>query len=138
MKNRRLRLRWAQNLYYLFTVDLRQRDFRDFRTNGGVLYSEGRAIWWRECQGVWRSLWAGEDITRHRLENLIDHHYNDDILCSTILPYLKQQLRGAIYQTENGRLHSARIVENVIRANNVNVFPFPACSPESVPNKLPM
>ena len=42
----------------------------------------------------------------------------------------QQQLRGVIYQHDNARPHTARIVQNFLGANNVIVLPWPACSPD--------
>ncbi|XP_048241937.1 uncharacterized protein LOC125374714 [Haliotis rufescens] len=48
----------------------------------------------------------------------------------TVPPYLQQQPRGVLYQHDNARPHTARIVVDFLANNNVNVLPWPACSPD--------
>ena len=65
--------------------------------------------------------------------NLTAQRYIDDILRPTVLPFLQQQPRGVIYQHDNARSHTAGIVQTSLGANNVNVLPWPAFSPDTSP-----
>ena len=59
--------------------------------------------------------------------NVTAQCYTDDILRATVLPFHKQQPRDFSYQHDNVIPQTARIVHNVIGANNANVVPRPAC-----------
>ena len=62
--------------------------------------------------------------------NVTAQHYIDDNLRPTVLQFLQQQPRGVIYWHDNAMPHTARIGQDVLEANNVNVLPWPACSPD--------
>ena len=95
-----------------------------WRRNGGLLRSGG-AIWWRGCHDVGRDLWTGR--RGHHWSSLPEttrQRYIDDILRPTVILFLQQQPRGVIYQHDNARHHTVRILQNFLGAN-VNVLPWP-------------
>ena len=53
--------------------------------------------------------------------NLTAQDYIDVVLRSTVVSFLRQQPRGVGDQLVNVRLHTTRIVQNVLGTNNVNV-----------------
>lgn len=151
-EHRRRRLRWSNTVrrwqrrdwqrvvftdesrFCLFTVDGRQRVYRrrGERTAACcvrhvVPYGGGGVM-------VWGGI-CGDQTTPLVVinGNLNAQRYRDDILRPVVLPYLQQQPRGVLYQHDNARPHTARIVVNFLAANNVNVLPWPACSPDLNP-----
>ena len=60
--------------------------------------------------------------------NSTAQRYIIDSLRPTVLPFLLQQPRGVTYQYDHAKPHSARIVQTVLGADNVNVLPWPECS----------
>ncbi|KAK6183161.1 hypothetical protein SNE40_010691 [Patella caerulea] len=65
--------------------------------------------------------------------NLNAQRYRDEILRPVVLPYPQQQPVGVLFQHDKARPHTARIVQDFLAANNVNVLPWPACSPDLSP-----
>ena len=65
--------------------------------------------------------------------NLTARRYIDDILRPTVLPFMRNRQQGILLQHDNARPHVARITQNFLQANNVNVLPWPACSPDMSP-----
>ena len=57
-------------------------------------------------------------------------HYIDDFLHPTLLPFLQKQPRGGIYQHDNVRHHTARIVQTLLEDKPDNVLRWPACPPD--------
>ena len=65
--------------------------------------------------------------------NLNAQRYRDDILRPVVVPFLQQQPRGLIFQHDNARPHTARLTQNFLANANVQVLPWPACSPDMNP-----
>ena len=86
------------------------------------------------CVMVWIGI-SGQERTPLVIinGNLTARRYIDDILRCDVLPFLEQQPRGVVYQHDNPRPHTARIVQKCIEVNNVNVLPWPAYSPDVSP-----
>ena len=61
--------------------------------------------------------------------NLNAQRYRHDILRPVVVPFLKQQPRGFIYQDGNARPHTVRLTQNFLANANVQALPWPACSP---------
>ena len=88
-------------------------------TYGGLLCLAGCVIRSRVCHGVGQE--RGPVVIVNT--NMTAQRYIDDILPPTVLPFLQQQPRGVIYQHDNARSHTARIVQNLLEASKVNVLP---------------
>ncbi|GFX18592.1 transposable element Tcb2 transposase [Trichonephila clavipes] len=62
------------------------------------------------------------------------HHdsprYVHDILLPHVLPFM-QRLPGTIFQQDNGRSHTARVLEDCLRTGTT--FPWPVRSPDLSP-----
>ena len=88
-------------------------------------------VWWRECHGVVEGVsWCSGGICRQGRNPLVivkiqtTQHY---LLRQTILPFLQQQPRGVTYHHDNTRFQTAKIIQNLLGGNNVNMLPWPAC-----------
>lgn len=65
--------------------------------------------------------------------NLNGERYRDEILSSVVVPFLERQEPGIIFQQDNARPHTARIVRSYLDENEVVVLPWPANSPDLSP-----
>lgn len=65
--------------------------------------------------------------------NLNAQRYCDEILQPVVVPFLPQQPRGIIFQHDNARPHTARLTQNFLNNANIQVLPWPACSPDMNP-----
>ena len=65
--------------------------------------------------------------------NLNAQRYIDDILRPVVVPFIQQQPRGLLFQHDNARPHTARLTQNFLANANVQVLPWPACSPDMNP-----
>ena len=65
--------------------------------------------------------------------NLNAQKYRDDILTPVALPFLRQRQQGTILQHDNARPHTAALVRDYLNNENVQVLPWPACSPDMNP-----
>ena len=61
--------------------------------------------------------------------NLTARRYIDQILRPVIVPMFCQR-QGLIFQHDNARPHVARVTRDFLQASNINVLPWPACSPD--------
>ena len=111
-------------------------------------------------QGVWRrraeryanpcvretNRWGGASVmvwggisTRRRTElvvingNLSAQRYVNFVLRPVVLPFLNAHRDITTFQQDNARPHSAQLTQNFLRNNNINVMPWPACSPDLSP-----
>ena len=82
-------------------------------------------------------VWAG--IYYHGKTELVTvpgtltaQRYCDEIVRPVVVPFMQQRNVG-IFQQDNARPHSARLTQDVLRRNNINVLPWPAKSPDLSP-----
>ena len=83
---------------------------------------------------VWGGI-CGQRTTRLIIirGNLTGQRYRDEVLRPVVVPFLRQQPRGTLLQQDNARPHTARIVRDYLNNVNVNVLPWPSCSPDMNP-----
>lgn len=63
--------------------------------------------------------------------NLTAVRYRDNVLTQVVLPFVRRH--NVVFQQDNARAHVARICIDYLVANNVNVLPWPAYSPDLSP-----
>ena len=151
-QHRRLRLRWARTVrrwqrrdwqrvvftdesrFCMFRADGRQRVYRRRGERTAACCVQEVVPYGGGSVMVWGGI-CGQERTPLVIVhgNLTAQRYMDNILRPVVLPFLQQQPRGVIYQHDNARAHTARIVTNFLAANNVNVLPWPARSPDMSP-----
>ncbi|GFX10515.1 transposable element Tcb1 transposase [Trichonephila clavipes] len=61
--------------------------------------------------------------------NLNSQRYISEVLEPVVIPYL-QGLATAIFQQDNARPHVARIIQSFFVNYQIELFPWPACSPD--------
>ena len=83
-------------------------------------------------------IWAG--ISQFGRTNLVilngnvnANRYINDVLQPEVIPYMRQNLRGGIFQQDNARPHTANLTTNFLGNNNVNVLDWPSLSPDLAP-----
>ena len=80
-------------------------------------------------------VWGGIRAT-HRTDliviagNLNGQRYRDEVLQPTVIPFMRRHGPGMTLQQDNARPHTARVVQQFLTQNNVNVLPWPARSPD--------
>lgn len=65
--------------------------------------------------------------------NLNAVQYRDQVLQPVVLPFLRNQPQGIVFQHDNARPHTARLTVNFLNRHIVHVLPWPACSPDMNP-----
>ena len=104
-----------ESRFCLYTADGRQRVYRrrGERTAAccvreTVPFGGGSVMVWGAICGEHRSPLIRVD------GNLTAQRYRDQIFDPVAIPFLQQQLRGALYQHDNARPHTGRIVQNFL------------------------
>ena len=62
--------------------------------------------------------------------NLTARRYVDEILRPELVPQLRRQRRPMIFQHDNARPHTARLTQDFLRQEGINVLPWPSKSPD--------
>ena len=65
--------------------------------------------------------------------NITAQRYVDTILTPHVIPFLRDHRRVTTLQQDNARLHAARVTTAYLEAENVEVLPWPAYSPDLNP-----
>lgn len=83
-------------------------------------------------------VWGGISMTGKTQLLIVDgnlnaQRYRDEILDPVAIPYLQTLGPGAILQDDNARPHTARIVQDHLRARQIQRMQWPACSPDLNP-----
>ena len=60
--------------------------------------------------------------------NLNARQYTHDILTPEAILYMARHGPGQIFQKDNATPHAARVTQNFLKANGINVLPWPAQS----------
>lgn len=151
-QHRRDRLRWAtqvrrwqvrnwarvlfsdESRFCLFRADGRQRVYR----RRGERLAQNCVQEVRPFGGGGVMVWGGicGDLKTRLViiqGNLNAQRYRDDILHPVVLPFIQQQPLGILFQHDNARPHTARLTQDFLNNNNINVLPWPACSPDMNP-----
>ena len=117
--------------------------------------NDGRAKVWRrqgerytDCCVREYSRWGGGSVMvwggiswRYRTllvvieGNLTSRWYIDEVLEPVLVPFLQNHADVTLYQQDNARPHSARLITDFLGQNNVQVLPWPAFSPDLSPIK---
>ena len=64
--------------------------------------------------------------------NLNARRYQTDIIAPVLIPHVRAN-RGLILAQDNAPCHAARTTQQLLRANNIRVLPWPSCSPDLNP-----
>lgn len=60
--------------------------------------------------------------------------YVNDVLAPVVVPYMNRHFQGhGTLQQDNARPHTARLTENFLARNHINVLDWPAMSPDMAP-----
>ncbi|KFM70844.1 Transposable element Tcb1 transposase, partial [Stegodyphus mimosarum] len=148
--HRRLRLQWA-NQHRDWRADWQHVVFSD-ESRFNLWYHDGRIRVRRyagerhlpECiierhSGRTPGVMVWGAIAYHRrsqllriVGNLNSNRYIREVLQPEAVPFL-QSLPGAVFQQDNARPHTARIVKSFFAAQQVQLLPWPVCSPDMSP-----
>ena len=83
---------------------------------------------------VWGGICGGRK-TRLRVinGNLTAQRYIEQVMEPEVVPFIRQNGRGLVFQHDNARPHTARLTQDFLRRNNVQVLPWPSRSPDMSP-----
>lgn len=151
-RHRQARLQWARQHLNWRRVDWNNVIFSD-ESRYQLLRADGRARVYRRrgeryadpCVNevdrfglgsvmVWGGICGGRK-TRLRVinGNLTAQRYIDQVLQPEVVPFIRQNGRGLVFQHDNARPHTARLTQDFLRRNNVQVLPWPSRSPDMSP-----
>ena len=65
--------------------------------------------------------------------NLTARRYVDEILRPELVPLLRRQLNPMVFQQDNARPHMARLTQDFLRQEGINILPWPSKSPDLNP-----
>ena len=81
-------------------------------------------------------LWGGISKGRHtdlyiiRNGSLTTRRYADEILRPHVIPYASAIGDSFVFQHDNARPHTARLLENMLKAETIQRMKWPECSPD--------
>lgn len=65
--------------------------------------------------------------------NLNAQGYINQILVTETVPFIQRQAHAVTLQQDNARPHTARVTQQFLQRNNINVLPWPSNSPDLNP-----
>lgn len=89
-------------------------------------WGDGSVMVWGAIRFGWRSQLLVID------GNLTANRYMDTVLSNQVVPFV-QQHQDTIFMQDNARPHVAGVCRDYLAVNNVDVFPWPAYSPDMNP-----
>ncbi|GFY32458.1 transposable element Tcb2 transposase [Trichonephila clavipes] len=95
-----------------------------------VLFTDERAGWM-----VWGGISIGGRTDLHIIRNgtLTGRRYADEILRPYVIPYAVAIGDSFVFQDDNARPHRARLVENMLEAEAIQLMEWPECSSDLNP-----
>ena len=123
-----------ESRFHIDSSDSRSRTYRRV----GERYSDACVIQRRPYGGGSVIVWGG--ITAHGRTPLVvvdgsltGIRYRDKIVRHHVMPFIRNSQHNVILQQDYARPHTARVVSDYLRQQNVNVLPWPAMSPDLSP-----
>ncbi|KAL3266562.1 hypothetical protein HHI36_010728 [Cryptolaemus montrouzieri] len=62
--------------------------------------------------------------------NLTGNSYANEIVLPEVVPYLQTMGQNPLFQQDNAPPHYARVVLSVLKENDIDLLPWPFCSPD--------
>lgn len=123
-----------ESRFHLDSHDGRLRAYR----RPGERFSDPCVIERRAFGGGSVMVWGGITATgRTALQlvngNLTAARYRDEILQPHVIPFIQNHGNNVTLQQDNARPHVARVVQNFLQQQNVNLLDWPAVSPDLSP-----
>ena len=151
-RHRQVRLQWCRThvrhpiRWWRFVMFTDESRFQLSRSDGRIRVYRRRNERYADCCIVERDRYGGGSVmvwggitSQHRTicvivdGNITGVRYRDEIIQPIVIPFLRQHGPGITFQHDNARPHTARVVGHVLNENNVDVLPWPACSPDLSP-----
>lgn len=121
-----------ESRHLLYRSDRRQRVYRRRRERFA-----GSCVVERDRYGgggvmVWAGICQGHKTPLIFIDgNLTAVRYRDNVLAPVVVPFVRRH--NVVFQQDNARPHVARVCNDFLTANNVDVLPWPAYSPDLSP-----
>ncbi|GFU65153.1 transposable element Tcb2 transposase [Trichonephila clavipes] len=106
--------------------------WRDRGTRNNPAFVCERSQYRRAGWMVWSGISIGGRTDLHSIRNvtLTGRRYADEILRPHVIPYAGAIGDSFVFQDDNARPHRARLVENMLEAETIQLMEWPACSPD--------
>ncbi|GFW09874.1 transposable element Tcb2 transposase [Trichonephila clavipes] len=106
--------------------------WRDRGTRNNPAFVRERSQYRRAGWMVWGRISIGGRTDLHIIRNgtLTGRRYADEILRPHVIPYTGAIGNSFVFQDDNARPHSGRLVENMLEAETIQRMEWPACSPD--------